>query len=78
MRDAELNDRALSMAKGLVQGPLQSYRFSKWVVYRGLQVDLATALEHETLAQNLLLGTEDVREAAKAFAEKRKPVFKGK
>jgi enoyl-CoA hydratase/carnithine racemase len=66
------------MAKGLAQGPLQSYRLSKWAVYRGLEVDLATALEHETFAQNLLLGTEDVREAAKAFEEKRKPVFKGK
>jgi len=75
---SELMTRAMELAKRLAQGPTQSYRLAKLAVYQGLELGLETALEHEVFGQNLLLGTEDVREAAKAFTEKRKPVFKGK
>ena len=76
--DQELINRAMAMAKRLAQGPSQSYRFCKWAVYRGLDIELEAALEHELFGQNLLLDTEDVQEANKAFAEKRKPIFKGR
>lgn len=74
----ELMTKTMELAKRLAKGPTQSYRLSKWAVYKGLELSLEAALEHEVFGQNLLLGTEDVREAAKAFVEKRKPVFKGK
>ena len=65
-------------AKRLAKGPGQAYKLSKWAVYRAQHVDLESALEHEMLGQNLLLGTEDVSSAVEAFAEKKEPVFKGR
>jgi len=76
--ESERMTRTMAMAKRLAQGPSQSYRLCKWAVYRGLEVGLEAALENELFGQNLLLGTEDVKEVAKAFKEKRNPVFKGK
>jgi len=75
---SELMDRTLEMARRYAQGPAQSYKLTKWAVYRGLELGLPSALEHECFGQNLLLGTEDVREAAQAFSENRMPVYKGK
>jgi 2-(1,2-epoxy-1,2-dihydrophenyl)acetyl-CoA isomerase len=70
--------KSMELALRLARGPIQSYKLSKWAVYRGLDIGLEAALEHELFGQNLLLGTEDVRNAAKAFAEKKTPVFKGR
>jgi 2-(1,2-epoxy-1,2-dihydrophenyl)acetyl-CoA isomerase len=39
---------------------------------------LVQALEAEAIAQNVNLGTKDMVEALKAFAEKRSPVFEGR
>jgi methylglutaconyl-CoA hydratase len=41
-------------------------------------MDLRSALELEETCYSKTLGTEDRVEGLKAFAEKRKPVFKGK
>jgi hypothetical protein len=38
---------------------------------------LASALETETLAQNVNVGTADMAEAMMAYHEKRTPVFRG-
>lgn len=73
----ELMDRTLEMAQRYARGPSQSYKLTKWAVYQGLEIDLPSALEHERFGQNLLLGTKDVREAARAFTEGRIPEFKG-
>ena len=75
---SELMDQTLEMAGRYAQGPGQAYKLTKWAVYKGLEIGLSAALEHERFGQNLLLGTDDVREAALSFSEKRAPVFKGK
>lgn len=74
----EMMTRARAFATKLAKGPSQSYRLSKWAVYRAQQLDLEAALEHEMFGQNLLLSTEDVSKAVEAFAEKKEPVFKGR
>jgi len=43
-----------------------------------MQMDLAQALDHERLAQEICRKTEDRAEGMKSFVEKREPVFKGK
>ena len=74
----ELMEKTMKMAKRFAKGPLESYRRSKWAIYRAMGIDLDAALEHEAVSQGLLLGTEDVRSAAQAFANKKAPVFKGR
>ncbi|MFB3812622.1 MAG: enoyl-CoA hydratase/isomerase family protein [Terriglobales bacterium] len=74
----ELMSNVMAMARRLAAGPTQSYKLAKWAVYRGLELDYEAAAEHEMFGQNLLLGTEDVKNATRAFAQKAKPVFSGK
>ena len=47
-------------------------------LYQGLNADLPTQLRWEVLANGRLGGTEDRKEAIKAFMEKRDPIFKGR
>jgi enoyl-CoA hydratase/carnithine racemase len=50
----------------------------KQAVMRGLDVPLADGLKLERDLYKLLQGTEDAREGARAFAEKRSPQWKGR
>ena len=45
---------------------------------RGLSLPLADGLRLEAFLSGTLRGTEDAIEGPKAFAEKRKPVFKAR
>lgn len=72
-----LEEKVLDFAARLAKGPLQSYRLSKWAVYRNLGPGLEAVLEQEVLGQSFLASTEDAREGVQAFLEKRKPNFKG-
>ncbi len=53
-------------------------RQAKRVMREGLHRDLASAMRLEIEAYNTLVGTEDRKEGLRAFAEKRKPQFKGR
>jgi 2-(1,2-epoxy-1,2-dihydrophenyl)acetyl-CoA isomerase len=74
----ELMKKTMEMAARFAKGPAQSYRLSKWAVYKAQNVDLQSAMEHERMGQNLLLGSQDSKIAVTAFSEKKTPVFKGK
>jgi enoyl-CoA hydratase/carnithine racemase len=54
-----------------------SLAFVKRTVHRGLQMDLASALDFESFLCATLFTTEDRKEGISAFLEKRTPVFKG-
>ncbi|MBW1803108.1 MAG: enoyl-CoA hydratase/isomerase family protein [Deltaproteobacteria bacterium] len=71
-------DKALSLARRFANGPIAAQRLMKKTFYASLNTDLETALEMERRGQNILIGTQDCREAIQAFKEKRNPVFKGK
>ena len=51
---------------------------AKHAIDEGLHLDLDAALALEQKQYALTLGTEDRREGLKAFAEKRKPVYRGR
>lgn len=55
-----------------------SVRMLKTAVNVGMQMGLREALEYEARLGAELVHTEDIVEGGKAFAEKRKPVFKGR
>jgi len=74
--------KALEEAKKMIKGyehraPL-SLAFVKRVVHRGLQMDLASALEFEAFLVTAIYSTEDRKEGISAFLEKRQAKFKGK
>jgi enoyl-CoA hydratase/carnithine racemase len=50
----------------------------KQAALRGLDMPLAEGLKLERELYNWLQGTEDAREGARAFAEKRPPQWKGR
>jgi enoyl-CoA hydratase/carnithine racemase len=73
---------ALAEAKRLVavyaeRAPL-SLALVKRAVHRGMQMDLASAIEFETFLVTTIYGTEDKQEGISAFLEKRPARFKGK
>ncbi len=73
--------RALEEAKAMVavyeqRAPL-SLALIKRAVYRGMQMDLASGIDFETMTVTTIYGTEDKQEGISAFLEKRKANFKG-
>jgi enoyl-CoA hydratase/carnithine racemase len=51
---------------------------TKRMLDNAANASLIQALETEAIAQNVNLGTSDMAEAMRAFAEKRPPVFHGR
>jgi len=73
----KLIETAHEMASGIMKGTPLATSITKRGLYQGMNSDLATQMRWETLALNYLNGTEDHREAVRAFIEKRDPEFKG-
>ncbi len=75
---ARLMATCLELAEEMcLAGPLALTQ-AKFAIDKGYDVDLNTGLDIESKAYEVLLPTEDRREALKAFQEKRKPHFLGK
>ncbi|MBM3224300.1 MAG: enoyl-CoA hydratase/isomerase family protein [Candidatus Tectomicrobia bacterium] len=67
-----------ALARKLADGPPIAIRLAKRALYHSQDVDLRSALEFETFAQNACRDTEDAREGIRAFVEKRTPRFQGR
>jgi len=72
-----LEDETMAFASRLAQGPPIALRLAKMMIYKGLETDLETALAFEVACQNISLHSQDHIEGIRAFAEKRRPVFRG-
>jgi 2-(1,2-epoxy-1,2-dihydrophenyl)acetyl-CoA isomerase len=66
------------IAERIAHGPLISYRHMKANVNLACAGDFRALLDREAETQRYCALTEDHREGARAFLEKRAPVFKGK
>ncbi len=74
----ELMDRAMAIANMICErGPL-AVRAAKETIIRGMDMPLEHGLAYEDLVLGRLMATDDAKEGPKAFAEKRKPEYKGR
>lgn len=67
-----------AVARRLADGPRVAYRYMKENLNRAMDAGLGECLDLEATHHIRTGGTEDHREAAAAFVEKRAPVFKGR
>lgn len=74
----ELLNQAKILAREIGKNAPLSLIQAKTAINQGMQTDISTGLEIESLAYSRLLQTEDRLEGLKAFQEKRSPVYHGK
>jgi enoyl-CoA hydratase/carnithine racemase len=74
----ELDDAVAAIAAQIAKGPPLAISMTKRMLDNSVNASLVQALEAETVAQSVNLGTTDLREALQAFAEKRPPIFHGR
>ncbi|MCW7457076.1 enoyl-CoA hydratase-related protein [Leptospira bandrabouensis] len=72
-----LKESSLALAREISESAPIAVSAAKKAVRRGLELPMESALEWERLCYFETLGTKDRLEALQAFAEKRKPNFKG-
>ncbi|MBV8613145.1 MAG: enoyl-CoA hydratase [Acetobacteraceae bacterium] len=75
--DSALVAETMALARRLAAGPRLAYGYIKRNLFAAETEPFAAVLQLEGLHQARTGQTEDHREAVRAFAEKRKPVFRG-
>jgi 2-(1,2-epoxy-1,2-dihydrophenyl)acetyl-CoA isomerase len=73
-----LEDEVRTRATRLADGPRVAYRYMKENLNRAVHGELGECLDMEAAHHIRTSRTEDHREAARAFVEKREPVFRGR
>jgi enoyl-CoA hydratase/carnithine racemase len=74
----QLMPTAMELANRLAEGPPLAIAMSKKLIHAGFRKIFDEMMVKEVQYQTQLYASEDHREAAVSFLEKRKPVFKGK
>jgi 2-(1,2-epoxy-1,2-dihydrophenyl)acetyl-CoA isomerase len=74
----DLMKTARVLAQRIAKNPPLAVAMAKVDLYRAMaETEIVEQMKREEESQAKLLNTEDFREAAKAFLEKREPIFKG-
>lgn len=76
--DAELRNETMALARSLAAGPRVAWRYMKRNMVLAETASLADLLDAEAFGMLRCRETEDHKEAARAFVEKRAPVFHGR
>lgn len=73
-----LQEEIMKMARLLLTRAPVALGLAKRILWNCVNVDMNTGRSLESLAQSILINTQDHKEGIKAFREKRAPEFKGK
>ncbi|HEX8388194.1 MAG TPA: enoyl-CoA hydratase-related protein [Sphingomonas sp.] len=76
--DAALMDEASALAERLSRGPTVALGVMRRNVARAMDGTYGDALQREAAGQRLAAGSDDAKEGALSFLQKRKPEFKGR
>ena len=76
--DDELGAETMALAEKLANGPSVAFRYMKRNLNVAVAGPLAAGLDSEAYGMLRSRASEDHKEAARAFVEKRPPVFKGR
>jgi 2-(1,2-epoxy-1,2-dihydrophenyl)acetyl-CoA isomerase len=76
--DGELMKRVEEVAMEIANGPAIAIEMDKRLAHEGLFRTLDDQIEQEEYSMNVTNRTEDFKEGASSFREKRDPVFKGR
>jgi len=74
----ELEIATWELAEKLAKGPPLAIQKAKRAIYESMKMDMESSLDYTSALSKELSETEDHKEGAKAFLEKREPLFKGK
>ena len=74
----ELENFTMDMAKKIASGPPIAMRLAKLMLYRGLEMDLETAMLMAATAESITLTSEDHAEGIAAFRERRAANYIGR
>jgi enoyl-CoA hydratase/carnithine racemase len=69
---------AMALAERLAANPPLAVRSTKELTMRGLEMTFEQGVRLQETLSNICRATEDAKEGPRAFAEKRKPEFKGR
>lgn len=75
--DLDLDTRARELAARLAEGPSLAYARTKDAINAAALTEIEPALERELAGQTELIASADFAEGKAAFAEKRRPAFRG-
>ena len=76
--DAEVEARAIALARQIAELPPLAIQLAKEAVLAGMEAPLSAALALEAKSAQMLFSSQDQKEGMRAFIEKRKPKFSGR
>lgn len=74
----EVLEQATAFARRMANGAPMAIRWTKYSMNKLMREQVNLALDTSMLLEAATMGTEDLKEAAAAFLEKRPPLFKGR
>jgi enoyl-CoA hydratase/carnithine racemase len=76
--DEQLEAATMELAAKIAKGPPIAIRLAKLQLYKGLEMDLETAMQVAAAMEAITLTSHDHREGVAAFKEKREAKFEGR